>query len=97
MPRDSRRAIHTANGAKPSSSIGNRASWRARVRAMPIMRETLRTVRNIGRGQMRQPAWIAQMPPDRFCQSTSSKPAARIIAASSCWGGNLRMLSTRYW
>ena len=48
------------------------------------------------RDHKRQPECNATMPPDRLCQLTREKPAARIMSANAAGFGNLRMDSTRY-
>ena len=54
--------------------------------------------RDVGgsRDHKRQPECSATMPPERVCQFTRAKPAARIISAKAFGRGNLRMDSTRY-
>ena len=49
-----------------------------------------------GRNHKRQPECNATMPPERLCQVTREKPAARIISANAPGLGNLRIDSTRY-
>src|SRR5581483_986571 len=49
------------------------------------------------RDHKRQPECNATMPPDRLCQLTREKPAARFMSANAAGLGNLRMDSTRYW
>ena len=44
---------------------------------------------------VRQPQWMATMPPVRLRNDTRENPAAATIAASASGSGNLRMLSTR--
>ena len=39
---------------------------------------------------------MAAIPPERLRTATREKPAARIISASACWSGNMRILSARY-
>ena len=48
-----------------------------------------------GRDHRRQPECSATMPPERLCQDTREKPAARIISAKAFGLGNLRIDSTR--
>ena len=49
-----------------------------------------------GRNHKRQPECSATMPPEKLCQLTREKPAARIISANAFGFGNLRIDSTRY-
>ncbi len=53
--------------------------------------------RDVGqcRDHKRQPECNATMPPERLCQLTREKPAARIISANALGLGNLRIDSTR--
>lgn len=44
-----------------------------------------------------KPECAQTIPPLISSNETSENPASRIIAAKACCGGNLRMLSTRYW
>ena len=44
----------------------------------------------------RQPECRATMPPEKLCQLTREKPAARIMSANAPGLGNLRIDSTRY-
>ena len=48
-----------------------------------------------GRNHRRQPECSATTPPERLCQDTREKPAARIISAKAFGFGNLRIDSTR--
>ena len=45
--------------------------------------------------QIRQPEWIAAMPPDRLRYATRPNPARSIIAAKRAWFGKRRIDSTR--
>ena len=46
--------------------------------------------------QMRQPEWMAAIPPERFRQRARAKPAVSSFAARSACGGKRRIDSTRY-
>ena len=48
-----------------------------------------------GRNHKRQPECNATIPPERLCQLTREKPAARIMSANAAGLGNLRIDSTR--